>query len=140
MVVWKLIFNGIINPVVLPELALATPLVQSTISKSLKLCRGVLAGTEPLGEAGVQRPKLDDEIRCHKQSAHGAGHVSGKPHPLPENGILVECAVECAAASIRKPVLVDRIQLRPAESGKFGSIQKLARHYKARTRPARSSH
>jgi hypothetical protein len=58
MVIQKLIFNGIINPVVSPELALATPLVQSTISKSLKLCRGVLAGTEPLGEAGVQGPSL----------------------------------------------------------------------------------
>jgi hypothetical protein len=136
MVIWKLIFNGIINSVVLPELASATPLVQSMISKSLRLCRGVLAGTEPLGEAGVQRPKLDDEIRCHKQSAHGEGHVSGKPHPLPENGILIECA----AASIRTPVLVDRIQLRPADREKFGSIQKLARHYKARTRPARLSH
>jgi hypothetical protein len=109
MVIWKLIFNGIINSVVLPELASATPLVQSMISKSLRLCRGVLAGTEPLGE--VQRPKLDDEIRCHKQSAHGEGHVSGKPHPLPENGILIECA----AASIRKSLLVDRIRLRPAD-------------------------
>jgi hypothetical protein len=47
---------------------------------------GVLAGTEPLGEAGVQRPKLDDEIRCHKQSAQGEGHVSAKPHPFRGQG------------------------------------------------------
>jgi hypothetical protein len=111
---------GIINPVVLPELASATPLVQSMIAKSLRRCRGVLARTEPPGEAGVQRAKLDDEIRCHKQSAQSEGHVSGKPHPLPENRTLIECA----AASIRKPVLVDRIQLRPADREKFSSIQR----------------
>ena len=114
MVVWKLIFNGIINPVVLPELASATPLVQSMISKSLRLCRGVLAGTEPLGEAGVQRPKLDDETPTAKATSPG-----NRIHP-PENGILIERAT----ASMRKPVLVDHIQLRPADREKFSSIQR----------------
>jgi hypothetical protein len=66
----------------------------------------------------VQRAKLDDEIRCHKQSAQGEGHVSGKPHPSARK------RYSCATASIRKPVLVDRIQLRPADREKFSSIQR----------------
>jgi hypothetical protein len=102
-------------------------------SEMLRRCRGVLARTEPPGKAGVQRAKLDDEIRCHKQSTEGEGQVSGKPHPLPENRILIECA----AASIRKPVLVDCRQLRPADRENSAVSRELAAHRTIAQAPVR---
>jgi hypothetical protein len=68
----------------------------------------------------VQRAKLDDEIPATSKAPRAKATSPGNRIHPPENGILIERAT----ASIRKPVLVDRIQLRPADREKFSSIQR----------------
>src|SRR6185437_4914186 len=57
---------------------------------------------EPPDEARVERAKLEDEIRRHKQGAERKGYIPGLPHPLPENRVFVERGATGVGVSVLK--------------------------------------
>ena len=66
---------------------------------------------QPFGDAREKRPELDGKVPRHEQGAKGKHHVAWQTHPLPEERRIIERA----AAGIGEPVLVNRVQLRPAD-------------------------
>ena len=69
------------------------------------------AAGDAFDEARKQRTQLDDEIPRHQQRAEREHDVARQPHPLPE-----QCrVVERAAARIGEAMLVDGVELRPAD-------------------------
>ena len=62
----------------------------------------------------IERPQLDDEIPGHQQRAGREQHIARQAHPLPEK----RRVVEGAAAGIGQAVLIDGVELRPADREK----------------------
>jgi hypothetical protein len=66
---------------------------------------------QTFGEAWEERSQLDDEVPGHQQHAERKDNIARQPHPLPEE----RCVIERADSCVGEPMLVDRVQLRPAD-------------------------